>query len=634
MADVQNLSLVTSPSGETAFERPRGISRIEVREGFAQVQVEGLHAPVTETRLGILDNIAEGGVSIDFVKLTPTGFTFICAQENSGKVAGVLTPLSVKFDILEGRSIVLVHAVNLRDDEGLIAKIVQAAIHANTHVDHIGDMHDRLLLVVRATDVSKLVTNIEALSYPVPSLSVPHRASTYEPKLPKNRGIKVMKFGGTSVATAAARMQSAMRVVSAKEQGFLPVVVVSAIGRRGDPYATDTLLGLLREIDPNVTPDARESDLMIACGEIMSAVIFAHLLKTLGHSASAFRGGQAGIRTDGTYGNARVVGINPVSLFKTLEEGRIPVVCGFQGVFVAGDGTPGGELTTLGRGGSDTTASAVGAAVAAHAVEIFTDVEGVKTADPDFVKEAPTLRKVTYDEVAEIAHLGAKVVHPRAAEIAMNFDIPLWVKSTFSDDEGTEIVSRDKFPGRRVTGVTHTGKLVYLQFRLDAVPDEESSMLKSRIFDALARFNVNLFMVNVSPTGAGFAVPRDQYPIVRDVFDGLVIPVEGKRSVYLFQIGKPSPEVETQADLLASLGELRRISIELTEGCTMVSVVGHDYMPQPGVFHRMLFTLNEAGIPVLQTTDSDYSLSCLIPESELRRAVRQLHDAFELTGAK
>ena len=144
--------------------------------------------------------------------------------------------------------------------------------------------------------------------------------------------IKVMKFGGTSVATPEARNRSALRVISAKEQGFRPVVVVSAIGRRGAAYATDTLINLLREIDPNVEPDPRELDLIVACGEILSSVIFAHTLKTLGHPAQAFRGGQAGIRTDGVYGNARIVGINPIALVRSIERGFSPVVCGFQGV--------------------------------------------------------------------------------------------------------------------------------------------------------------------------------------------------------------------------------------------------------------------------------------------------------------
>jgi aspartate kinase len=438
-----------------------------------------------------------------------------------------------------------------------------------------------------------------------------------------------MKFGGTSVATPEARLQAAMRVVSAREQGFSPVVVVSAIGRRGAPYATDTLIGLLREIDPSVEPDARELDLMIACGEILSAVIFAHLLKTLGQPAQAFRGGQAGIRTDGVYGNARIVGINPISLFRSLERGYVPVVCGFQGVFVPEKDAPGGELTTLGRGGSDTTGSALGAALKAEAIEIFTDVDGVKTADPDLVPHAPTLRKVTYDEVAEIAHLGAKVIHPRAAEIAMNYGIPLWVKNTFSEDEGTEIVARDQFPGRRFTGVSHTGKLVYLQFDMKALGVRERTVLESRIYEAMDRYGVNLHMVNLSPTGTGFAVPREQFPTVHDVLDSLVIPVEG--SMYLLQVGaSASRDVETQRMLLEPLGNVRTVVAQLTEGCTMVSLIGHETMQSPGLFLEVLETLTENQISVLQTSDSDFSLSVLVPESDSNRAVRLLHDRFRL----
>lgn len=447
--------------------------------------------------------------------------------------------------------------------------------------------------------------------------------------------VKVMKFGGTSVAKPEARLASAMRVVQAKEQGFSPVVVVSAIGRRGAPYATDTLIGLLREIDPSVEPDTRELDMLVACGEILSSVVFAHTLKTLGHSAQAFRGGQAGIRTDGVYGNARITHINPVALFNSIEEGNIPVICGFQGTFQPHPGFPGGELTTLGRGGSDTTASAIGAAMKADAVEIFTDVDGVKTADPDAVPEAPTLRKVTYDEVAEIAHLGAKVVHPRAAEIAMHYDIPLWVKNTFSDDEGTEIVKKEKFPGRRVTGVTHTGKLVYMQFDLDVAEASDRVTLESRIYETMARYGINLHMLNLNPGSTGFAVPRDQYPIVTDVLDGLVIPMsEGSRRVYLVQIGmQASREVETQAALLKELGDVRRVAANLTEGCTMVSVVGHEYMQQPGVFHTVLAALAEAQVTVLQTSDSDYSLSVLVPEAQTNRTVKLLHKKFKLAEA-
>jgi aspartate kinase len=446
--------------------------------------------------------------------------------------------------------------------------------------------------------------------------------------------IKVMKFGGTSVGTPEARHASALRVIQAKEQGFRPVVVVSAIGRKGAPYATDTLIGVLREIDPSVEPDARELDLLIACGEIMSSVIFAHTLKTLGHPAQAFRGGQAGIRTDGVYGNARIVGINPISLLNSAEAGNIPVVCGFQGVFVAGDSAPGGELTTLGRGGSDTTGSALGAALRAEAVEIYTDVDGVKTADPDAVPHAPTLRRITYDEVAEIAHLGAKVVHPRAAEIAMQYGIPLWVKNTFSEDIGTVIVKREDHPGRRVTGVTHTGKLVYMQFDLSVAAPEDRVELESCIYETMARYGVSIFMLNLNPSSTGFAVPRGQYGMVEDVLDGLVVPVKtNSNRIYLFQIGSPSREVETQAALLLGrFDEVRRVKAALTEGCTMVSLVGHDYMQQPGVFLRFLSTLFEGQVPVYQTSDSDYSLSVLVPEAETNRAVRMLHERFDLAA--
>lgn len=440
--------------------------------------------------------------------------------------------------------------------------------------------------------------------------------------------IVVMKFGGTSVGTPEARRISALKVAAAAERGVRPVVVVSAIGRKGAPYATDTLLHMLREIDPDVEPDAREMDLLLACGEILSAVIFAHTLKTIGHPAQAYRGGQAGIRTDGVYGNARILSINPHSIFRSLENGFIPVICGFQGVFSPEAGTPGGELTTLGRGGSDTTAAAMGAAMGARAVEIYTDVDGVKTADPDAVRNAPTLHRVTYDEVAEIAHLGAKVVHPRAAEVAMAYGIPLWVKNTFSDDPGTEIVPRDAFPGRRATGVTHTGKLTYLQFDLSPAERSHRAELESRIFETMERYGVQLFMLNVSPTSTGFAVPRGQYGIVENVLDGLVLPVAG--SIYVFQIGETSPEVETQAQLLAPLGDVRRVVAGLTEGTTMVSLVGHEFMQQAGLYASVLQTLADAEIPVLQTSDSEFSLSVLVAEGEGGRAVKLLHDRFDL----
>ncbi len=446
--------------------------------------------------------------------------------------------------------------------------------------------------------------------------------------------VKVMKFGGTSVRTPEARMRAALRVISAVEQGYLPVVVVSAIGRKGEPYATDTLIAMINEIDPSVKPDQRELDLLMACGEILSSVIFAHTLKALGHNAMSMRGGQAGIRTDGTYGNARILAVNPLGLFEALKRGYIPVVCGFQGVWTQG-GLPGAELTTLGRGGSDTTASAVAASLGAEAVEIYTDVDGVKTADPDFVPTAPTLGKVTYDEVAELAYLGAKVVHPRAAEIAMRFDVPLWVKNTFTDHPGTEVVQREDFPGRRVTGVSHTGKLVHIQFDLECIKEPHKLPFQSHVYEMLAKEGISLHMVDLSPGSIGFAIPREQFPGIEDLFDGLVIPIsDGESSIYVLgRHDKPTVAAETQLRLLKPLGKAIDVPYVVTEGATMVSLVGHEYMQQPGVFESVLSTLYENKVPVMQVSDSDFSLSCLIPESELRKAVVTLHDRFVTQGS-
>lgn len=448
--------------------------------------------------------------------------------------------------------------------------------------------------------------------------------------------IKVMKFGGTSVATPEARLIAAHKVVAAKEAGFNPVVVVSAIGRAGSPYATDTLLALLRDVDPLVSPEPREVDLMLACGEILSTCVFAQTLKSLGLRASAMTGGQAGLITDGTYGNARITEVHPDDVFKVIRAGRIPVVCGFQGSSRTNSESVHGEITTLGRGGSDTTASALGAALGAEAVEIFSDVDGVKTADPSMAPDAPTLRKMTYEEVAEIAHQGAKVLHPRAAEIAMKFGIPLWVKNTFSEEPGTEIVTRDKFPGRRVTGVTHTGKLIYLQF--DSPFGADKAAIEARVYELMADYRINLFMLNAHPSSFGFAVPRKQLANVKEILDGLVIPMEdGNPRTYVLQIGRGgSTEVAAQERMLRNVprfGEIRKCIAKLTENCTMVSLIAHDYLQQPGIYLRVMECLEKGSVNVLQTSDSQLSLSVLVLESDCERAVRLLHDEFELRGA-
>lgn len=453
--------------------------------------------------------------------------------------------------------------------------------------------------------------------------------------------ILVQKFGGTSVDNHEHRVFAARKVVSAKQAGYAPVVVVSAIGRRGAPYATDTLVEQLRHIDPTAPPAPRELDMMMACGEIISTAVMATTLQALGYSAIALSGGQAGIITDGDYGNARILAIHPHSIISAIERGQIPVVCGFQGVTTVTEEQEHGSITTLGRGGSDTTASALGAALNASAVEIYTDVDGVKTADPDYVPNAKTLDLCTYAEVAEIAHQGAKVVHPRAAEIAMDHGIPLWVKSTFTDHPGTRIAAEEEVPEtvrRRVTGVTHTGKLAFIRME---IPNEvHKPAVEAEVYRLMARGGVNIFLVSFSVHALSFAVTREMYPIARDLLDGMVVPVgtnPDSRPASHFYIFKFSEGLDlayrNQRPLLNSLeGLVDVVDVECTavENGTIVSVIAGRHRQVPGIMATIFESLNEAGIPVIQVADSDMSISCLVSENEAARAVRLLHDRFGL----
>jgi aspartate kinase len=449
--------------------------------------------------------------------------------------------------------------------------------------------------------------------------------------------ILVQKFGGTSVDTKEHREMAVRKVIKAREAGYHPVVVVSAIGRAGAPYATDTLVQFLKSIDPQVPPAPRELDMIMACGEIISTVVFAHTLQTFGYKSIALSGGQAGIITDPQFGDARIREIRPQYILRLLEQGYIPVVCGFQGTTEPEDSHEHGAITTLGRGGSDTTASALGAALCAEAVEIYTDVDGVKTADPDIVPTARTLDVCSYEEVAEIAHQGAKVVHPRAAEIAMDYNIPLWVKSTFSDAPGTRIVGRQAsettYP--RITGITHTGKIVYI--RLEIGETEYKPLIEREVYRMMARAGVSIYLVTFSNRSLSFAVERKVYPIARDLLDGMVVPITFERpdetgrlaAFYIFKFSEGLDlAYSVQRPLLRPLEQYVHIidvNASVIESCTMVSVITSGHRTMPGVMARIYSLLTKAGIAVYQTADSEMSVSCLIPESEVERAVRLLH---------
>ncbi|KXG77547.1 Aspartokinase [Fervidicola ferrireducens] len=394
--------------------------------------------------------------------------------------------------------------------------------------------------------------------------------------------IVVQKFGGTSLATRDARKLVVERIIKTKEEGYSPVVVVSAIGRKGDPYATDTLLSLLDETG-GYAP-GREKDLLISCGEVISAALIASLLAARGYKARAFTGGQAGIITDDNFGNAMIKEVKADALLDAIKQGCIPVIAGFQGI------TENGDVTTLGRGGSDTTAAALGAALGAEWVDIFTDVEGIMTADPKIVKGAHILETITYQEVTEMAYNGARVIHPRAVEIAMQRNIPLRVRSTFCDSPGTLITCKPCWISERlVTGIAHIPHLAQVVIKVSQDRDEQE-----KIFDTLAKAGISIDLINVFPGLKVFTIKEDQV----------------KRTVE----------------------ELEKIGIipQVTKSLTKVTVVGVGMRGVPGVMARIVKALERENIEILQTSDSNSTISCLVRSENAERAITALHEEFEL----
>ena len=451
--------------------------------------------------------------------------------------------------------------------------------------------------------------------------------------------VLVQKFGGTSVATDEARAAAADKIVRAVAQGWRVVVVVSAIGRAGAPYATDTLIGTLKNIDPTVPPAPREMDMMMACGEILSTVVLAQTIRARGLDSIALTGGQAGILTDYEFGNARILSIDPTYVAKMLELGKVVLVAGFQGV------TELGAVTTLGRGGSDTSASALGAALKEYAreisIEIYTDVSGVKTADPRIVPGAKTLARASYGVVAEMAHQGAKVVHPRAAELADQYELPLWIKNTFDEEPGT-LITRDAPLSPHplgVTGITHTGKLVYLRFSLPDADDASRGQVELEIYRILQREGISIHLTSTGGQSFAFAVARENLPRLRELIDGLIVPIDlGVRRkppfgrIFLLGIGAGRGYRAQQALLARAekFVDVHGIDAEVIENVTLVSAVAADLDGLSGALVRLMETLARVGVPVYQIADSRYSVSALIPESKAAQATRALHDEFGL----
>lgn len=404
-------------------------------------------------------------------------------------------------------------------------------------------------------------------------------------------GITVQKFGGTSVSDSGKRKHVLRHVARERSAGRSLVVVVSAMGRRGEPYATDTLLDLVRSgKGGGIALPKREKDLLLACGEIISAAVLAAALADEGIPCVTLTGAQAGIVTNDDYGNARIAEVQPERILAQLQAGNVVIVAGFQGVTASGD------ITTLGRGGSDTTAAALGAALGADTVDIFTDVDGVLTADPRMVKDARPLAVVSYEEASNMAHNGAKVIHPRAVEIAMRAGVPLRVRSTFSESEGTLVTSaqtvrsRPDWADRAVTGLAYFSSIT--QISVEPVDGAWDAQL--HVFREMAMNGISVDLINVMPSGVHYTV-KDE-------------------------------DATAAQQLLRGLGYEPRVR----PNCTKLSVIGGGMNDEPGVMARIVEALTTRQITILQSADSNTTIWILVTGDAAAEALEALHAAFGL----
>lgn len=411
----------------------------------------------------------------------------------------------------------------------------------------------------------------------------------------------VQKFGGSSVATAERIMAAARRAIRARQAGNQVVVVVSA---RGD--TTDELIDLAREISEH--PPAREMDMLLSTGEQISIALMAMAIQTLGEPAISFTGAQIGIVTDSFHTKARIKNISTQRMRQALDEGKVVIVAGFQGI------DENYNITTLGRGGSDTTAVAL-AAVMKHdrttatgngrvGCEIYTDVDGVYTTDPRLVPEARKIDVISYDEMLELASVGAGVMHSRSIEFARKFDVPLQVRSSFSDIEGTWIVPEaDWMRHNAVCGAAIVKDEARIS--LDSVPDQPG--ISHRVFSAIADKNIVVDMIaqNVSSggrTAIGFTVLQNELPMTLAVLRPL-------------------------ADELGA-------SLRHEEGISKVSIVGTGMRTHTGVAERMFAALAAESINMKMITTGDIKISVLVDKADGVKALRAVHQAFKLYEAR
>lgn len=404
-------------------------------------------------------------------------------------------------------------------------------------------------------------------------------------------GTVVQKFGGTSIANAERIKAAAKRIVETYKAGNKVIVVVSARGQ-----TTDELIDLAHELTDN--PSTREMDMLMSTGEQISIALVAMAIHALGYPAVSFTGGQVGIVTDSYHTKARIRNINTERIKKELDKGTIVIVAGFQGI----DSNE--NITTLGRGGSDTTAVALAAIMKANRCDIFTDVDGIYTADPRKVPLARKLDKVSYDEILELASLGAQVMHSRSIEFAKKYNVPLYVRSSFNNKEGTLICKEVKeMEDIVVSGVAVSKDDAKITIR--AVPDVPGQAAK--IFHEIARKKINVDMIiqNASIEGRAdvtFTVPRSDLRIALETAEKIKKELDAKEVMHDSKIAK-------------------------------LSVVGIGMRSHCGVAEKMFSVLADEKINIQMISTSEIKISCVIDESHADRALRAIHTAFGLDAA-
>ena len=401
----------------------------------------------------------------------------------------------------------------------------------------------------------------------------------------------VKKFGGSSVATTEKIMNVAKRVLAEKQPGDQIVMVVSAMGD-----TTDNLIELAQGITKNPYQYEREMDMLLTTGEQVSISLRAMAFKTLGQPAISLTGDQIGMKTDSCHTKGRILDIEPQRVLDELKAGNIVVVAGFQGVDANGD------PVTLGRGGSDTSAVALAGALKADSCEIYTDVDGVYSADPRIVKSARKMKEITYNEMLEMARLGAGVMQPRSVEMGSFYHIPIHVRSTFTNTPGTII--REEYTMQEkdfeIRGVAHDDKVA--KIAVLAVPNDPG--IAHSIFSALSDANIDVDMIVQSIRN-----------IEKNVTDMVF-------TVASIDLSKAKSVVDKVAD------ELGAAAVLVEEDVAKVSIVGASMLGNPGVASRMFGALAKAGINIDIISTSEISISCLVQGSKLKEAVNAIHDEF------